>query len=129
DMIIIQAGKSMTDLDLINLNYVLEKMRLADEITNTIGVGERGRDFHNILYSIANNDIAIQVLDSLQPRFDRYRFLSTTEGKKRTSKAVEEHHRIYMALKDKKIEIARELMLNHLENSKKNVISSLLEKE
>lgn len=129
DLVIKEASENMTELDLVNLYSEIERMRLFHNETNTIGVGERGKQFHNVLYSIANNDVTRNVLDSLQPRFDRYRYVSTSVGQKRTSKAIDEHLNIYGALKDRDIDKARQLMREHLENSKQSVVNNLLKGE
>jgi DNA-binding GntR family transcriptional regulator len=100
-------------------------MKRADNSTDNQGVGERGKEFHQILYTIANNEVTKSLLESLQPRFDRYRYISTSTGKKRTSKAINEHEEIFIALKDGRIETARSLMKTHLENSKLNVIETM----
>lgn len=125
DLVLVQAAENMTDLAISQLYTSLEKMKLADQCTDNLNVGERGKEFHNTLAMIANNEVTQSLLESLQPRFDRYRYVSTSTGKKRTSKAIHEHEDIFIALKENKIETARLLMKEHLENSKLNVIETI----
>jgi DNA-binding GntR family transcriptional regulator len=122
DLVLVQAAENMNDLSISLLFTVLEKMKLADRSTD---VGERGKEFHDTLATIANNEVTKSLLVSLQPRFDRYRYVSTSTGKKRTSKAINEHEEIFVAIKENKIETARHLMKEHLNNSKLNVIETI----
>lgn len=127
DLVLVQAAENLTDLGITQLYAELERMKQADQSmdNHNVHVGEKGKKFHDTLAMIANNEVTISLLESLQPRFDRYRYVSTSTGKKRTSKAIDEHEEIFIALKENKTETARLLMKEHLENSKLNVIETI----
>lgn len=125
ELVITQAAQNLKEIDLVQLKIELENMRRADEGSVREDVGDRGRKFHELLYSIADNEVTMDLLQKLQPRFDRYRYVSTSTGKKRTTKAIEEHELIYEALSRRDVNKARELMRKHIQNSKQTVIQAL----
>lgn len=125
ELVVIKAAENMTHVDLSSLYVEIERMKIAAQGPDFGDVGDGGRMFHELLYSIADNQVAKYVLSTLQPRFDRYRYLSTGTGKQRSTLAIKEHEEIYLALSEKDVLTARKLMKEHLENSKRTVIKML----
>lgn len=128
DLVITQASQNLTEVDLARLMMEVEKMRITDSGTVKGDVGDSGRNFHELLYSIANNDVTQDILQMIQPRFNRYRYFSTSTGKKRTSKAINEHEEIYLALRERDVNKARHLMREHINNSRQSVLQALQSK-
>jgi DNA-binding GntR family transcriptional regulator len=118
-----EAAANMTGSKLATLEEVLERMKL--ETGQVEAVAEGGREFHDVLLEIADNEITSWVLGQLKPHIDRYRFLSTRTGQERRLQAVREHEEIYGALREGDVESAKAAMKRHIENGRANVLAAL----
>lgn len=83
------------------------------------------REFHNIIFDMADNKRAEQIVENLNSQWHRLRIgIDAIEG--RIEKALEEHRKIAQAILEKDISKAKEAMLEHLTNLY-NSVSSLME--
>jgi len=118
-----EAAANMTGSKLATLEEGLERMKL--ETGQVEAVAEGGREFHDVLLDIAENEITSWVLGQLKPHIDRYRFVSTRTGQERRLQAVREHEVIYGALREGDVESAKSAMKRHIENGRANVLAAL----
>ncbi|MBC7319594.1 GntR family transcriptional regulator [bacterium] len=86
---------------------------------------KQDREFHNIIFDMADNKRAEQIVENLNSQWHRLRIgIDAIEG--RIEKALEEHKKIAQAILGKDITKAKEAMLEHLDNLY-NSVSSLME--
>lgn len=83
------------------------------------------KEFHNIIFNMADNKRARQLVENLNSQWHRLRIgIDAIEG--RIIKSLEEHKKIAQAILDKDPDRAEEAMLEHLENLY-NSVASLME--
>ncbi|QIN78510.1 FCD domain-containing protein [Rubrobacter marinus] len=119
-----EAAANMTVAKLATLEEILERMRSA--VDRVEEVAEGGRDFHDVLLEIAENEITSWTLGQLKPHIDRYRFLSTRTSQERGMQAVREHEEIYESLRDGNVEAAKSCMRRHIEKGRETVLTALV---
>lgn len=118
-----EASANMTPAKLATLEETLERMRSAADRVEEVAEG--GRDFHDVLLEIADNEITSWTLGQLKPHIDRYRFLSTRTSQERGMQAVHEHEEIFDSLRDGDVEAAKACMRQHIEKGRETVLSAL----
>jgi DNA-binding GntR family transcriptional regulator len=123
DLAITEAMSRITDNSIEMLGRYIATMRRIDEVQGN--VADAGAGFHNLLYRTGENNVNRQVLGQLQPRIDRYRFLSTVHSRPRQRNAIQEHQDIYDAVKIRDVDQARLSLKNHLQNALDAVLDSL----
>lgn len=86
---------------------------------------KKDKEFHNIIFDMADNKRARQIIENLNSQWHRLRIgIDAIEG--RIEKALEEHKKIAQAILEKDVEKAKEAMVEHLDNLY-NSVSSLME--
>jgi DNA-binding GntR family transcriptional regulator len=113
DLALADAATRMTDEVLDELGQRLERMQKAER-SRRENVAEGGRSFHEILYRAAGNSVNEEILQRLQVKIDRYRYIGTRDGHRRQRQAVDEHRAIYEALRKRDVMGARHAMREHL---------------
>lgn len=83
-------------------------------------------DFHRFIVSSSNNKYFLQMMDYIYNQMQRMRILSGNKVDQRLKQTQEEHLTIIKLLIEHKIEEAAMSMCNHLDNSKKAALSSIL---
>jgi DNA-binding GntR family transcriptional regulator len=116
DLALAEAAAHMTDEILDELGQRLERMQKAER-SRRENVAEGGRSFHDTLYRAAGNSVNHEILQRMQVKIDRYRYIGTRDSKRRQRQAVEEHRRIYEALRRRDVEAARQAMREHLQRA------------
>jgi DNA-binding GntR family transcriptional regulator len=123
DLAISEAIPRITDSSIQMLGRYIATMRHLDEMEGN--VADAGASFHNLLYMAGENNVNRQVLNQLQPRIDRYRFVSTVHSRPRQRNAISEHQEIYEAVKAKDVDRARLALKNHLLRGRESVLRNL----
>lgn len=106
--------------DLIRLKQSIEKMEQAINEKNADAIIESSIEFHNIIANASGNELFAVVLDSIQDITRKGR-IETLTIRGRYTLAVEEHHKLYMAIEQRDIELAVRLMQYHIETSYKDL--------
>ncbi len=123
DLAISEAMSRITESSIQMLGRYIATMRRIEEVQGN--VADAGASFHNLLYHAGENSVNRQVLSQLQPRIDRYRFLSTGHSRPRQRNAIQEHQNIYEAVESRDVDQARLELRNHLLNAQEAVLSAL----
>ena len=123
DLAISEAMSRITETSIQMLGRYIATMRRIEEVQGN--VADAGASFHNLLYMAGENSVNRQILSQLQPRIDRYRFLSTGHSRPRQRNAIEEHQDIYEAVKRRDADQARSALRSHLLNAQESVLSAL----
>ena len=123
DLAISEAMSRIPETSIQMLGRYIATMRRIEEVQGN--VADAGASFHNLLYMAGENSVNRQILSQLQPRIDRYRFLSTGHSRPRQRSAIEEHQDIYEAVKRRDADQARSALRSHLLNAQESVLSAL----
>jgi DNA-binding GntR family transcriptional regulator len=123
DLAITEAIPRITDSSIEILGHYIEAMHHIDKIEGN--VADAGVNFHNLLYLAGENKVNRQTLSQLQPRIDRYRFLSTQHSRPRQRNSIQEHRDIYDAVKIRDVERARETLKMHLTHARDAVLRTI----
>jgi DNA-binding GntR family transcriptional regulator len=124
DLALCEALEHLTNDHICLLRLHIQEMeRLSRTVSHN--VAEVGVDFHKVLYEAGENKINRQLLESLEVRIDRYRYMSTEGARERQIDSIREHKMIYDAVVARQGEKARAALRLHLENAKESVLSTL----
>ena len=80
--------------------------------------------FHNIIYSMTDNQRLIQLINSLSEQMYRYR-LEYVKDARTHSILISEHNDIIKQLSDKDVEKAKVIVRQHVNNQEKGIIRLL----
>ncbi len=110
-----------------DINEMLERKAEFESAINTGDItrmAEADVAFHNVIYKSTGNQSLIEVLKNLHEKMYRYRMehLKDKEGRK---SLINEHDRLIEAIRTKNEDAAKEIINNHIDNQKKNVIKHL----
>jgi DNA-binding GntR family transcriptional regulator len=78
---------------------------------------------HNLIIDNCNNSHIKIIIDKFRNLVDFYRF-ADQQKVNRAKKLYLEHFEIFKSIKKRNTELAVELMANHIENSKKNILDN-----
>ncbi|MFM1653171.1 GntR family transcriptional regulator [Brevibacillus sp. B_LB10_24] len=107
---------------------LLEEAELAEEELrkgNPTAFFESDRNFHRTLISYSDNTRLIVIMDSLEVQVKWFGILMT-KNLDRPYRAIEMHKKIVTAMRDKKIQEAKQLMDMHIEEVKQDIMSDFL---
>lgn len=124
DLALTEAAAGMTTELMEELLQSLDRMDKAEK-SRQEDVAEGGRSFHDILYHASANSINADILQRLQVKVDRYRYIGTGGGRLRQRQAVDEHRAIYEALRRGDVEAARRALREHLEHARDEALKVL----
>lgn len=106
--------------DLISsLEIVIIKMQKKPE-----KVLNYGKEFHEIILKLTDNMYLIKILSENKERIEMYRRLSVSKVTERPEHAINEHIKIFEAIKSNDIEKAEKKMSDHINNSYENIVFS-----
>ncbi|MDY3919300.1 MAG: GntR family transcriptional regulator [Candidatus Limivivens sp.] len=122
------ACDHITDEQLQELKKAANEFKRTLEGTDLVACAQADMNFHEIIYGATNNRRLVQMLNNLREQMYRYRMENLKD--KRTYKSlVEEHDAIRRALKKHDKAKAGAAINIHIENQKRSILASLVEKE
>lgn len=117
-LLVSEAVKHITNDDFLILESIIEKQQQAIDIKNYEEFFEYDVAFHYQIAKIAKLLDAWKILQKVNIHIDRVRYLTTNDNSW-TNKAIVDHRKILIALKEKnKTKVKRE-MISHLTRVKK----------
>ncbi len=116
------AAERATDEELEKMEKFLLKEHSHVDSNNILATVDTDMSLHSLIYQAARNDRLINILNNLRGQLYRTKAASiSVPGRKKES--VAEHRRIIEALAVRDPELAGNLLLKHVENAEKAVIS------
>lgn len=113
-----EATSHLTEDQLVKMEDVLELMKRAASDNRIQDVIRYGSQFHQILYEPSRNPTAVQILSQLKSRLERYRRLSGYKNPGYSpALPVEEHEKIFAAIRSRNGERAESEMRAHIRRS------------
>ncbi|NFM79394.1 FadR family transcriptional regulator [Clostridium botulinum] len=113
------AAKRITKDQLKKLEYIIYEFKNSEDEKILVNLD---KNFHYEIAQASNNFILLNIINSCSALIDsliknaRYKIMKNVENKK---ELVDQHEKIYLALKEKDSELASKLMKEHLEFSGK----------
>ncbi|MCS4476062.1 FadR family transcriptional regulator [Clostridium botulinum] len=113
------AAKRITKDQLKKLEYIIYEFKNSEDEKILVNLD---KNFHYEIAQASNNFILLNIINSCSTLIDsliknaRYKIMKNVENKK---ELVDQHEKIYLALKEKDSELASKLMKEHLEFSGK----------
>ncbi|AVQ40283.1 FadR family transcriptional regulator [Clostridium botulinum] len=113
------AAKRITKDQLKRLEYIIYEFKNSEDEKILVNLD---KNFHYEIAQASNNFILLNIINSCSTLIDsliknaRYKIMKNVENKK---ELVDQHEKIYLALKEKDSELASKLMKEHLEFSGK----------
>ena len=107
---------------LAQLEALLQKMEKFTKKNNPMHFGDVDAEFHNIIVNSCGNHRLIQMRKNITEQAHRYRIKSLNVSG-RLIHSIEEHRKIYDALKKRDSRKADKACQEHIENTLKNILS------
>lgn len=114
-----RVAAHLTDDDLGELRRQCDEM---DGVTEHLEWLRRNRTFHELLYSHAHADLALELSRQLSVRVERYLHMRRDTGVQRTEEANAEHRRIVEALAVHDVGRARAELEQHILHTRERVV-------
>ena len=122
------ACEHITDEQLQDLKKAANEFKRSLEGTDLVACAEADIHFHEIIYAATNNQRLVQMLNNLREQMYRYRMENLKDN--RTYRTlVEEHDAIRRALKKHDKEKAGAAINVHIENQRRSILASIMEKD
>ncbi len=120
------ACRSMTQDMLIKLKEINAKFTEAVNVQNIQKLAEYDVEFHDVIFTIANNDKLTQIINNLRQHIYRYRLLYLND-KVYLKTIKQEHDDIVAALEKGDEALAEKLIVRHISNQEEAVLKSIKE--
>ena len=115
------AAENISDEQLEELSGVLDLQEFYTEKEKTNEIKNTDSSFHDIIYKCCKSDSLNDILCTLHKKIQIFRKRSI-ENKERAVLAVNEHRKIYEALKRHDGDEAERLTVEHIKNAKNNLL-------
>ena len=122
------ACEHITDEQLQDLKKAANEFKRSLEGTDLVACAEADIHFHEIIYAATNNKRLVQMLNNLREQMYRYR-MENLKDKRTYRTLVEEHDAIRRALKQHDKEKAGAAINVHIENQRRSILASIMEKD
>ncbi len=122
------ACEHITDEQLQDLKKAANEFKRSLEGTDLVACAEADIHFHEIIYAATNNKRLVQMLNNLREQMYRYR-MENLKDKRTYRTLVEEHDAIRRALKKHDEEKAGAAINVHIENQRRSILASIMEKD
>ena len=122
------ACEHITDEQLQDLKKAANEFKRSLEGTDLVACAEADIPFHEIIYAATNNKRLVQMLNNLREQMYRYR-MENLKDKRTYRTLVEEHDAIRRALKKHDKEKAGAAINVHIENQRRSILASIMEKD
>ena len=122
------ACEHITDEQLQDLKKAANEFKRSLEGTDLVACAEADIHFHEIIYAATNNKRLVQMLNNLREQMYRYR-MENLKDKRTYRTLVEEHDAIRRALKKHDKEKAGVAINVHIENQRRSILASIMEKD
>ena len=122
------ACEHITDEQLQDLKKAANEFKRSLEGTDLVACAEADIHFHEIIYAATNNKRLVQMLNNLREQMYRYR-MENLKDKRTYRTLVEEHDAIRRALKKHDQEKAGAAINVHIENQRRSILASIMEKD
>ena len=122
------ACEHITDEQLQDLKKAANEFKRSLEGTDLVACAEADIHFHEIIYAATNNKRLVQMLNNLREQMYRYR-MENLKVKRTYRTLVEEHDAIRRALKKHDKEKAGAAINVHIENQRRSILASIMEKD
>ena len=118
-----RAIPRISDRDIAEVEKVFNNPKKSLEKNDTESFIKIDIKLHNLIIDNCNNSQIKIIIDKFRKLVDFYRF-ADQQKINRAKKLYLEHFEIFKSIKEKNAELAVELMANHIENSKKNILDN-----
>ena len=112
-----------SDRDIVEIEEAFNKAKENLERDDTKSFVEIDIKLHELIIKNCDNSHIKKIMDKFENLVNFYRFADQHEIT-RARELYFEHYEIFKSIKSRNIELATELMSNHIENSKKNILKN-----
>ncbi|MBE7718629.1 GntR family transcriptional regulator [Lacrimispora indolis] len=122
------ACQRMTQESVEELEKKQEEFKQAVEDGNAMEIAETDEAYHDVIYKGTCNDRLVQMINNLREQMYRYRLEYIKDEDKRQILLLE-HDNILRAVKQRKVQEAKEAMREHIDNQEITVSKNIKEQE
>ena len=122
------ACQRMSEDDMAELERVQGNFKSAVSSGDAMRIAESDEAYHDVIYKGTYNDRLVQILNNLREQMYRYRLEYIKDEDKRQILLLE-HDNILKAVKQRKVEEAKEAMREHIDNQEITVSKNIKEQE
>lgn len=122
------ACQRMTPDSVDDLERKQEEFRVAILRGNAMEIAETDEAYHDVIYKGTCNDRLVQMINNLREQMYRYRLEYIKDEEKRQILLME-HDNILEAVRQRKVEEAKEAMREHIDNQEITVSKNIKEQE
>jgi DNA-binding GntR family transcriptional regulator len=122
------ACQRMTPEAIEELEIKQEEFKAAVEKGNAMEIAETDEAYHDVIYKGTCNDRLVQMINNLREQMYRYRLEYIKDEDKRQILLLE-HDNILKAVRQRKVQEAKEAMREHIDNQEITVSKNIKEQE
>ncbi len=122
------ACQRMTPEAVEELERKQEEFKEAVELGNPMEIAETDEAYHDVIYKGTCNDRLVQMINNLREQMYRYRLEYIKDEDKRQILLLE-HDNILRAVRQRKVQEAKEAMREHIDNQEITVSKNIKEQE
>lgn len=111
------AAKRVNDGQLDQMLNNLEEMRRQTDVSDNSLLYRHDRQFHILIFEASGNHRLLETVENLRDLFQRLETLEAFSDSKGREMVVEEHRKIYEAIKKRDPMLARQAMQEHLDRT------------
>ena len=118
------AAKNLTDEGREKLEHINQLQDFYFSVRDVEHLRQMDDQFHDAIYVLSGRTVICDTLLPLHRKTMRYRRISIQDSS-RLSRSIEEHSAICKAICERNADLAEELMTQHIQNAKDNMIARL----
>lgn len=119
-----KAAENMSAEELVKLKDVVDQQEYYAGKGDSQKVRDLDTEFHDLIYSGCGSVTYQSILTPVHHKLMKFRKASL-ENEGRIMESIGEHKDIYSAIEKEDLKMVEKLMLNHIENSYKNIIEAM----
>ncbi|KKM10679.1 hypothetical protein SY88_12630 [Clostridiales bacterium PH28_bin88] len=123
------AATNVNSHMLEQLETLIELNKEALKNNDTFSIATNNNEFHRTIVHNSDNDLLIEILNSLWAQVNILRLTSWSLPNKRPQETLLEHTAIYEAIRDGDAILAEQNMIKHLDNARQVVLAHLAKEE
>ncbi len=123
------AAQKINEVELKELEKIISKMNLCIEKEDVVGYSEANAEFHDLIFKICGNKRLSKIHENLSDTDHRFRIRALRKNSGRLKYSLQEHKKIFEALKGKNSEKAESFSKEHIDKVWKNILKNSSKEE
>jgi len=123
------AAQKISEAELKQLEKTIARMSLCIDKGDVVGYSEANAEFHDIIFKVCGNKKLTKIHENLSNTDHRFRIRALRNNSARLKYSLEEHQKIFEALKRRNSEEAERFSQEHIDKVWRNILERNSEEE